>query len=395
MSDFVALNYVEEYDIKTIEQAVRTSFLNLNLQFKPKMKILVKVNIPNAVSKDNALTTNPAVVSAVVNVLNSFGAKCIVADSPYKNYSADYLDQVYFETGMLEMANNSNCELNHNLKTFECQMPDGVRAKSLLMLDVLNQVDAIVNIGKVKMDEVFGYLGACSNLFGLLPGEYKTLVLNRLNCLADYNNLLIDIAQILKSKIFVNVLDGIVALEAGNSQRLLSCLAIGQDVFKLDAAMLKIIGIPFENSLLQQAEERGQINLKYPFKLLGEDVNKFKVEDFALYEFNNQTLINKNTRQQKAYFKTHQKRVSINPKKCKGCGVCARVCPTDAIMMKYDKNGELFANIDYEKCIFCFKCRAMCPYNVVDFKTPLSYKTMLKQIEKQNLDVESKEKEKH
>ena len=53
-------------------------------------------------------------------------------------------------------------------------------------------------------------------------------------------------------------------------------------------------------------------------------------------------------------------------------------------MMKYDKNGELFAEVDYKKCIFCNKCITACPYNVVEQKTPLAYKTMMKEIEKYN-----------
>ena len=385
MSDFVSLNYIEEYDVNSIADAVKEAFFALNLDklLKPKMKVLIKVNVPNPVAKDFALTTNPAVVAGVVNLLSSFGVQCIVADSPYKIFTTDYLDRVYIETGMLEMANTTKCELNHNLKVYEQSMPNGKKSKSLYLLDVINDVDAIVNIGKVKIDERFGYLGACSNMFGLLPGEYKTLVLNRLKNLKDFNNLTIDLIEQLQDKIYFNVLDGIVAQEAGNSQRVLSCLAISDNVFKLDAALLKILNINLDNTILKQAEERKLINLKNPFKTINEEVEKFKVEDFALFDFNNEKELH-NSNQQKTYFKLHQKRVHIKPKKCKGCGVCSKICPTDAIMMKYDKNGELYAEIDYNKCIFCFRCREMCPYKVVDLKTPFAYKTLINKIEKYN-----------
>ncbi len=385
MSEFVTLNYIEEYDVSSIENTIRESFFALNLDklIKPKMKILIKVNMPYPVGKDIALTTNPAVVAGVVNVLSSFGAKCVVADSPFKNFNTDYLDRVYVETGMLEMANTTKCELNHNLKVYEQPMPNGVKTKLLYLLDVINQVDAIVNIGKVKIDENLGYLGACTNFIGLMPGEYKTLALNRLKTLKDFNNLTIDLIEQLQDKLFFNVLDGIVAQEAGNSQRVLSCLAVSDNVFKLDAVMLKILNIDYENTILKQAEERKLINLKNPFKVIGEEIEKFKVEDFALFNFNNESELHKNSKS-KAYFKTHQKRVIIKPNKCKGCGVCSKICPTGAIMMKYDKNGELFADVDYNKCIFCFKCREMCPYKVVDLKIPLSYKTLINGIEKYN-----------
>ncbi len=380
MNDFVALNYIEEYDVKKIEEALRASISLLNLEkvIKPKMKVLIKVNLPYEASPNQAITTNPAVVCALANVLTSMGVKCIVADSPFS--SKNSLDSVYFQTGMLDAANRSNFSLNHDLSSSEIEIPSGTMAKSLLMLNVLDEVDAIVNVGKVKIDKRFGYLGAASNLLGLLPGEYKDLILNRLATLKDFNNLLIDIFTTIKSKLMFNVLDGIVAQEAGDSQRVLSCLAMSENLFALDAALINILSIPMENTILNQAAERELINLSHPYKTLNEEPAKFKVEDFALADFNNSTLVNKNARQQKSYFNSHQKRVVIKPKKCKGCGVCSKICPTGAIMMKYDKNGELFASVDYSKCIFCFKCKEACPYQVVDFHTPLGYKSLMREI---------------
>ena len=387
MYDYVSLNYIEEYDSKIITDAVKTAFSTLGAEkfFKPKMKVLVKVNLPVSVSPNLAKTTHPAVVRAVVDVLNSYNVKCILADSPMKD--ANNLDKLYFETGMLDVANNSNCELNHNLVATEFDFAQGVGTKSLYMLNILNEVDAIVNIGKVKIDENLGYLGATSNLFGLVAGEYKNLVLNRISTIKGFNNLIIDIAEMLNEKLVLNVLDGIVALEAGNTPRVLSCLAISENAFALDASVIDILGLPAENTFLQDAQIRGHIKLEHPYKLIAEKVEKFKLEDFGLYDLNRESEIHPNKRGEKSYFKNHQKRVSIKPKKCKGCAVCSKVCPTGAIMMKYDKNSELFAEIDYSKCIFCFKCKEICPYNVVDFKTPLGYKMIMKNLNDKNKEA--------
>ena len=386
MSDFVALNYIEEYDVKQIETSLRASFSSINAckDLKAKAKVLVLVNAPQAYSPNQANSTHPAVVSGVVNVLSEHGVNCIVAVSPYKSFSSIELDEVYISTGMLDVANSTKCELNRNLKTFNLPLNNGVATKSVKLLDIVNQVDAIVNIGKVKVDDSLGYLGATSNLFGLIPGEYKTLMLNRLTTLKDFNNLIIDLYFGLKNKLVLNVLDGIVSLEAGKSQRMLSCLAVAENPFKLDASLIKILNIPYENTILNQAEKRGLINLKYPFKLLGEGVDKFIVEDFAVCEFDENSKIHKNESKAKAYFNRNQQRPIIKPDKCKGCKVCSKICPTGAIMMKVDKNGELYAHIDYSKCIFCFKCHTACPYSVVDVKTPVKYKMLMKQIDKQN-----------
>jgi len=382
MSKLVSLEYLNDYNISSLENAFEESFQHLSVKAKvrPNMKVLIKVCLPSDVSQDLAETTNPAVVQALVNCLSKMGVKCIVADSPEKKYGDSYLSDVYLNSGMLEMANLTTCELNHNLKTTTINVPNGIKTKSLTILDVVNDVDAIINVGKLKMDENLGYLGASSNVFGLIPGEMKTLVLNRLNTLEDFNNYIIDICETFKDKTVLNVLDGIVSLEANKTQRMLNLLAISECPYSLDAAVFDILNINYDNTLLKQAQNRGLFNFEKPYKAIGEKIEKFKLEDFGLVEFDNFKTI----KQPSGYFKSHQQRSYINKNKCKGCKICSKICPTNAILMKYDKNGELYAEIDYKKCIFCNKCITACPYKVVEQKTPIAYKMMMKEIEKNN-----------
>ena len=382
MSKLVSLDYLNDYNIEDLRKSIENRFIELNIKnkLKTKMKVLIKVCLPESVSKDNAETTHPAVVRAVVDYLTQLGVECIVAECPNKKYSLTYLDDVYLSTGMLEMANLTKCLLNRDLSTAKVEIPNGVMTKSVTVMDVINQVDAIINIGKLKIDENLGYCGACSNMFGIIPGNMQNLVLNRFDSLGDYNNYIIDIIETFKSKILLNIVDAVVALEAGKTPRMLSCLAMSESSYCLDAAMLDILGLNYERTILKQAKDRDLIDLTKPYKIIGEKIERFKVEDFVLKEFDSHTQIQGS----KTYFKTHQQRPYIDPNKCKGCKICSKICPTNAIKMKYDNRGELFAEIDYKKCIYCNKCLTACPYSVTKQITPLYYKKIQKEINKYN-----------
>ena len=388
MSRAVWLDKIDEYNLKEIQNRLEHCFFDLDIKkiFKPKMKVLIKVCIPYSASRDNAESTHPAVIGALVNVLSSLGVKCILADSPYKKYTIENLDQVYLNTGMLEVANITKCELNRNLKTCKVEVKNGVATKNLTLLDIVNEVDAIINVGKIKIDNSLGYIGAVANMFGLIPGEKKTQVLNGLNTIESYNNFLLDLMSVVQDKLVLNVLDGIVALEKDKTPRMLYCLGVSERAFYLDEAVIDILGINKENSILKQSTEREFIKENSTYKTINAKIEDFKINDFALIETTKLTQIHKNKNEQKNYFNKYQARPKININKCKGCSICSRVCPTKAIMMKYDKNSELYAEIDYKKCIFCNKCIMACPYFVAKLHIPAGHKDLEKEINKFNVD---------
>ena len=54
-------------------------------------------------------------------------------------------------------------------------------------------------------------------------------------------------------------------------------------------------------------------------------------------------------------------KIRINKEKCKGCGICAKNCPNEAI------TGELKSpfNLNSEKCIKCMACVTKCPFKAI------------------------------
>ena len=96
MSKLVNLEYLESYDIDSVQQVVDNCFLKLEAEklFKDIKKVLLKVCLPTDVYPDSALTTHPSIVRSLVNALSKQGIKCLVADCPYGVYSNTFLDKV-------------------------------------------------------------------------------------------------------------------------------------------------------------------------------------------------------------------------------------------------------------------------------------------------------------
>ncbi len=388
MNNQVAIKHIDNYNVNHVQKTLNELFAacETNKLFKNNAKVLIKINAGLPVCPDAALTTHPAVVQALVNILSDLGAKCVVADAPQKQYTLNALDKIYFETGMLDVANSTKCQLNHDLSVAKLDIPNGVKTKSAIILQQALEADVIVNVGKLRVDDNLGLLGVSAGIFGLIPGDVQNQVLNRLTTVEDFYNFNIDLIDRLKDKIILNIFDGVVALEANASQRMLSCLAVAENMFSLDAVICKIVGKEYEDAIIKTAAKRGLVNFEKPFELVSGDIKELELQDF---DFGEQTIysnIHKNLTAQKRYFNKYQQRVIIDPDKCKGCGRCAKICPANAILMKYDKNGELYAQIDYKKCIFCNKCYAACPYKVVDLKSPLGYKMVNFNITKYNKD---------
>ena len=55
-------------------------------------------------------------------------------------------------------------------------------------------------------------------------------------------------------------------------------------------------------------------------------------------------------------------RYYIQEEKCRACGLCARLCPAEAIFR--DEEGEIY-RIDAEKCMDCGRCLEECPFEAI------------------------------
>ena len=50
--------------------------------------------------------------------------------------------------------------------------------------------------------------------------------------------------------------------------------------------------------------------------------------------------------------------LAVNPKLCKGCGICVHFCPK--AVLELDELGKIYVK-DIDKCIACGQCELRCP----------------------------------
>ena len=138
----------------------------------PGMRVALKLNLVSAMKPEEAATVHPAVVCALVRMLQARGAHVVLGDSPGGLYNAAHLQRVYDVTG-LRAAEALGAELNGDFSVCSVSYPEAVQARSFTETAYLRNADAIIDVCKLKTHGMMGMTNAVKNFFGIIPGTMK------------------------------------------------------------------------------------------------------------------------------------------------------------------------------------------------------------------------------
>ena len=319
-------------------------------------KVLLKINLLSAKEAARAVTTHPAMVSAVARVVRLAGGIPFIGDSPAGTFSHKALKKTYASSGITNIADREGITLNFNTRSRKMDFPQAQRLKTIPICDFIQEADKIIALPKLKTHSFQFMTLACKIMYGAVPGLFKATYHARFSSRLAFADILLDILTGIKPQLYI--MDGIIGMQgqgpaSGDPVRLGFALA-STDPVAMDIAVCRILGIePVGIPVLKRANIRKwwPDNIDYPL-LKPNDVS---YKGFVLPNTADHLITGK---------KLPQKRPVVT-EKCVGCGECETICPKGAITLTGDNAQMKFAQVNYSKCIQCYCCHEVCPENAI------------------------------
>lgn len=323
--------------------------------------LLIKPNMINSKTSEEGVTTDPRIVSALVEIVKGLGCRVRVGDSP-GNAHPGKAREVFSLTGMLKAIEESGAEFLE----FERDPPrvvqiDGELIKSIGLASPIFR-HKIINVPKLKTHMQTIMTGAIKNLaFGCIPGSGKGLLHRVGTTPSRMAKAMVDVYSAIRPLVILNVMDAVVCMEGngptGGDPLIMNKILASIDALALDMVSFKMAGIdPLRIPYIQEASRRGLGPKSFDeVDLVGDP---FEETEFKLPS----TFISKVSSLAGYFTPLVTATPHIVQERCTGCGNCLQACPTSAIELNE------IARIDRSKCIKCYVCHEVCEFDAVSVK---------------------------
>jgi len=333
-------------------------------------RVLLKPNLLSAKEPDKAVTTHPAIVRVVAELVREAGGIVLIGDSP----GIGGFMRVAEKSGIYDAARGSGAALIEFKEGIELQGSGTFR--SIRLARAYYEADKIINLPKLKTHEMMTMTCAVKNLFGAVVGAEKAgwhLRAGRSQQL--FARLLLEI-YLLKKPV-LNIVDAITAMEGngpGSGDPIkLGLLIAGVNPVAVDVIAGRLAGIP---AVLLHIELEA-VSMGLP-GAMAEDIIlcgtpiesipkvRFKLPAGLDVQFGLPAFLTKSL---KSHLTSYP---AADPETCVLCGICRDACPPGAITIQ---NSAL--SVDNTRCIRCWCCRELCPLDAMQVKRGLLLQTIL------------------
>jgi uncharacterized protein (DUF362 family)/NAD-dependent dihydropyrimidine dehydrogenase PreA subunit len=323
-------------------------------------KVLIKPNVLRSSEAREGIVTNPAVLRAVVEKVETMKpAQIIVGDNPgLFSYGAN--EESFQKTGLMEAAKGyyRNIGIDSKKVAFNPDFMSTVSVSNIVL-----EADVLISLPKFKTHGLTVLTGAIKNSYGILPGAQKAMLHKAAGSPERFHDVVVDVFRIRVPDLFL--VDAIVGMEgngpASPMLRDIGLLIASDNAVAVDAIIATMMGCePERLKFLRKAKEVGLGD--YDINII-EIIGELKpLPDFKLPPLGGEAML-QNAPMQEMIHNRSVLRPQADPALCTACGTCIDHCSVSALSMQ----GNLPV-VDADTCISCFCCQEMCPAKAIVLK---------------------------
>ena len=340
---------------------------------KPGQRVLIKPNALMGDTPEHAVTTHPAVISAVIKSVIKAGGMPLVGDSP-GNASAN-VPATMEKTGIKQAVESSGGKMVYFQQEgiIKVKSPShNQRVPEIPIAKPALEADVIINLPKLKTHNLTLYTGAIKNMFGAVPGFYKTHIHAQGPRPVELSDSLVDVFEIVKPTL--NIMDAVVGMEGNGPSagppRKMGAVMASADGVALDALCSYLIGFSpdeIHTTILAYKRGLGEMDLK-KIDVFGMDPQELKAG------WEHPLNLDKIVRWVPPFIfdlvKSMVVQLKIDPvidqEKCTQCLICVRNCPAKTI--HHDPKRKI-VEIELKDCIHCFCCHELCEFRAIELRS--------------------------
>ncbi len=322
--------------------------------------VLLKPNLLAWRRKDDIACVNPALITETARIfLDAGAAKVSLLENPGVQTARMIVSAMGIDLELAKMHVSVS-----GFSRFE-RAPNNEKAvfRNLELASDYREFDCVVDLAKAKTHGMMVLTLCVKNLFGMVSGSarlgWHLTVRREFDRFAD---MLLDLYLAVHPQ--YNVLDGIVCMQGNGpgsgGPAFRGFLAGSADALALDFSAARILGAPDmpvlaaakRRSLLPETlEETGTVPEPDPL-WLADPPGPFIEWGVGFPPF------------LREFLRKHMlSSPSVDPSKCVGCGLCAKMCPPQTLKIVSGK-----PRFDLKTCIRCCCCQEHCPKGAITFR---------------------------